>query len=218
MEIRAAQRTFEGAYIRTSLSQFSFALVVLKIFTSEFYSIGTVFSLSMPSLPASKRKLTKDSRRIVCSIWRWGVSRQCVQTDAIQPAVLQCGGRGRVEQETLSNEWECGGDFDGAQCSCLRNPAGAHIAFESDVAAKTKHQTSNSKTTTCTQHWTTLAYSLLVSASECQTHNICYNERSSHRRCFRQAEPDKVALCLHAETTFSRHCSHAHDWEQVYLL
>lgn len=40
MEIRAAQRTFEGAYIRTSLSQFSFALIVLKIFTSEFYSIG----------------------------------------------------------------------------------------------------------------------------------------------------------------------------------
>ena len=40
VEIRAAQRTFEGAYIRTSLGQFSFALVVLKIFTAEFYSIG----------------------------------------------------------------------------------------------------------------------------------------------------------------------------------
>ncbi|KAH0828424.1 hypothetical protein AYO21_00439 [Fonsecaea monophora] len=44
VEIRAAQRTFEGAYIRTSLSQFSFALVVLKIFTSEFYSIGALFA------------------------------------------------------------------------------------------------------------------------------------------------------------------------------
>ena len=42
VEIRAAQRTFEGAYMRTSLSQFSFALIVLKIFTSEFYSIGKV--------------------------------------------------------------------------------------------------------------------------------------------------------------------------------
>jgi hypothetical protein len=42
VEIRAAQRTFEGAYIRTSLSQFSFALIVLKIFTSEFYSIGNL--------------------------------------------------------------------------------------------------------------------------------------------------------------------------------
>ena len=45
VEIRAAQRTFEGAYIRTSLSQFSFALVVLKIFTSEFYSIGALFAV-----------------------------------------------------------------------------------------------------------------------------------------------------------------------------
>ncbi|KAI9730550.1 MAG: hypothetical protein M1834_005791 [Cirrosporium novae-zelandiae] len=45
VEVRAAQRTFEGAYVRTSLSQFSFALVVLKIFTSEFYSIGALFAL-----------------------------------------------------------------------------------------------------------------------------------------------------------------------------
>ncbi|TAQ84847.1 hypothetical protein B7494_g6839 [Chlorociboria aeruginascens] len=44
VEIRAAQRTFEGAYIRTALGQFSFALVVLKIFTSEFYSIGALFA------------------------------------------------------------------------------------------------------------------------------------------------------------------------------
>ena len=43
--MRAAQRTFEGAYIRTALSQFSFALVVLKIFTSEFYSIGALFAI-----------------------------------------------------------------------------------------------------------------------------------------------------------------------------
>ena len=45
VEIRAAQRTFEGAYIRTALGQFSFALVVLKIFTSEFYSIGALFAV-----------------------------------------------------------------------------------------------------------------------------------------------------------------------------
>lgn len=45
VEIRAAQRTFEGAYVRTALSQFSFALVVLKIFTSEFYSIGALFAV-----------------------------------------------------------------------------------------------------------------------------------------------------------------------------
>ncbi|KAI9803943.1 MAG: hypothetical protein M1833_000224 [Piccolia ochrophora] len=44
VEVRAAQRTFEGAYVRTALSQFSFALVVLKIFTAEFYSIGALFA------------------------------------------------------------------------------------------------------------------------------------------------------------------------------
>ncbi|KAI9894819.1 MAG: hypothetical protein M1814_000038 [Vezdaea aestivalis] len=45
VEIRAAQRTFGGAYVRTALSQFSFALVVLKIFTAEFYSIGALFAV-----------------------------------------------------------------------------------------------------------------------------------------------------------------------------
>ena len=45
VEVRALQRTFEGAYMRTALSQFSFALVVLKIFTSEFYSIGALFAV-----------------------------------------------------------------------------------------------------------------------------------------------------------------------------
>lgn len=45
VEIRAVQRTFEGAYIRTALGQFSFALIVLKIFTAEFYSIGALFAV-----------------------------------------------------------------------------------------------------------------------------------------------------------------------------
>ena len=30
--------------MRTALSQFSFALIILKIFTSEFYAIGALFS------------------------------------------------------------------------------------------------------------------------------------------------------------------------------
>lgn len=45
LDLRASQRTFEGAYIRTALGQFSFALVVLKIFTAEFYSIGALFAV-----------------------------------------------------------------------------------------------------------------------------------------------------------------------------
>ncbi|KAH7031355.1 uncharacterized protein B0I36DRAFT_384151 [Microdochium trichocladiopsis] len=45
VEIRAAQRTFEGAYMRTALSLFSFSLIILKIFTSEFYAIGALFAV-----------------------------------------------------------------------------------------------------------------------------------------------------------------------------
>ncbi|KAG6047463.1 hypothetical protein E4U39_000470 [Claviceps sp. Clav50 group G5] len=45
VEVRAAQRTFEGAYMRTALGQFSFALVILKIFTEEFYAIGALFAV-----------------------------------------------------------------------------------------------------------------------------------------------------------------------------
>lgn len=44
VEIRAAQRTFEHAYIRTSLGQFSFALIVIRIFTSEFYALGALLA------------------------------------------------------------------------------------------------------------------------------------------------------------------------------
>lgn len=45
VEIRAAQRTFEGAYVRTALGQFSFALIILKVFTQEFYAIGALFAV-----------------------------------------------------------------------------------------------------------------------------------------------------------------------------
>jgi len=45
VELRAAQRTFEGAYMRTALGQFGFALLVLKLFTGEFYSIGALFAV-----------------------------------------------------------------------------------------------------------------------------------------------------------------------------
>ena len=43
VEVRAAQRTFEGAYVRTSLSQFSFALVVLKIFALDLVILSLTF-------------------------------------------------------------------------------------------------------------------------------------------------------------------------------
>lgn len=39
----AYQRTFEGAYWRTALASISMGLLVLKVFTIEFYHISLVF-------------------------------------------------------------------------------------------------------------------------------------------------------------------------------
>lgn len=38
--ISAAQRTFDGAYMRTALSQLTFSLAVIKIFEPKFFWIG----------------------------------------------------------------------------------------------------------------------------------------------------------------------------------
>ena len=83
------QRTFEGAYIRTSLGQFSFALVVLKIFTSEFYSIGMMGE----NITIVDPVLTLYHRSTVCCLWRRHTGRECLQTYARQPTILQRGWR-----------------------------------------------------------------------------------------------------------------------------
>ncbi|KAG5354697.1 hypothetical protein CJU89_6477 [Yarrowia sp. B02] len=44
LDIRAAQRTFQGAYYRTALGQLGFALVVLKLFNYEFLAVGSTFT------------------------------------------------------------------------------------------------------------------------------------------------------------------------------
>ncbi|KAG7808810.1 hypothetical protein KL921_003892 [Ogataea angusta] len=44
LDIRAHQRTYQGAYIRTCLGCLSFSLIVLKLFTAQFYHIGLVFN------------------------------------------------------------------------------------------------------------------------------------------------------------------------------
>ena len=38
--ISAAQRTFDGAYMRTALSQLTFSLAIIKIFEPKFFWIG----------------------------------------------------------------------------------------------------------------------------------------------------------------------------------
>ncbi|RMZ01753.1 hypothetical protein D0864_03381, partial [Hortaea werneckii] len=77
VEIRAAQRTFEGAYIRTSLGQFSFSLVVLKIFTAEFYSIGALFAVyGAGVLAVSAFRRMQGNRQFFSEIGEDGLSRK----------------------------------------------------------------------------------------------------------------------------------------------
>lgn len=81
VEIRAAQRTFEGAYIRTSLGQFSFALVVLKIFTSEFYSIGALFAVyGAGVLGVSLFRRSQGNRQFFSEIGEDGLHRKRFRT------------------------------------------------------------------------------------------------------------------------------------------
>lgn len=63
VEIRANQRTFEGAYVRTALGQFSFALVILKIFTPEFCGIGALFAAYGAAILATSLLRRQHSNR-----------------------------------------------------------------------------------------------------------------------------------------------------------
>ncbi|RGB28262.1 hypothetical protein C1646_673337 [Rhizophagus diaphanus] len=63
VEIRARQRTFEGAYWRTCLSSFGFALIILRIFEKDFYGIGLVFIAfggAMLTISALRRRNNLD--------------------------------------------------------------------------------------------------------------------------------------------------------------
>ncbi|CAG8484744.1 9858_t:CDS:1 [Paraglomus occultum] len=59
----ARQRTFEGAYWRTCLSAFGFALIILRIFEPAFYNIGLVFvgfGALMLAIAALRRRKNGD--------------------------------------------------------------------------------------------------------------------------------------------------------------
>lgn len=44
LDVRAHQRTYEGAYTRTAILCLSFSIVVVKLFSSEFLPIATVYT------------------------------------------------------------------------------------------------------------------------------------------------------------------------------
>lgn len=89
VEIRAAQRTFEGAYIRTALGQFSFALVVLKIFTAEFYSIGALFATyGAGILLVSMYRRYEGNRQFFSEVGDDGLGRKKFRTSGNAVVVL----------------------------------------------------------------------------------------------------------------------------------
>ncbi|KAI9006662.1 hypothetical protein CLU79DRAFT_779621 [Phycomyces nitens] len=62
-DLRARQRTFEGAYWRTALAAFSTGLLILKVFSREFYKIGItffVFGLAMLAIALWRRRTAGD--------------------------------------------------------------------------------------------------------------------------------------------------------------
>ncbi|KAH7417055.1 hypothetical protein BKA64DRAFT_286689 [Cadophora sp. MPI-SDFR-AT-0126] len=89
VEIRAAQRTFEGAYIRTALGQFSFALVVLKIFTAEFYSIGALFATyGVGVMMVSLYRRYEGNRQFFSEVGEDGLGRKKFRTSGNAVVVL----------------------------------------------------------------------------------------------------------------------------------
>jgi hypothetical protein len=89
VEVRAAQRTFEGAYVRTALSQFSFALIVLKIFTAEFYSIGALFAVyGTGVLLISLYRRQQGNRQFFSEIGEDGLHRKKFRTSGNAVVIL----------------------------------------------------------------------------------------------------------------------------------
>lgn len=44
LDVRAHQRTYEGAYTRTAIGCLSFSIVIIKLFSKEFLPIGTIYT------------------------------------------------------------------------------------------------------------------------------------------------------------------------------
>lgn len=45
LDIRAYQRTYEGAYTRSAIGCLSFAILIIKLFSREFLPIGMVYTI-----------------------------------------------------------------------------------------------------------------------------------------------------------------------------
>ncbi|KAK0558902.1 hypothetical protein OC844_004790 [Tilletia horrida] len=64
LDLRAAQRTFDGSYARTALGQLSYSVVILRLFQSEFYLVGIAYvalAVVLLILSIMRYKLTMES-------------------------------------------------------------------------------------------------------------------------------------------------------------
>ncbi|GJJ67830.1 hypothetical protein EMPS_00176 [Entomortierella parvispora] len=63
VEIRARERTFDGAYWRTAMKSFSMGMLILRLFTRSFYKVGllfVVFGMAMLGIAFLRRKAAGD--------------------------------------------------------------------------------------------------------------------------------------------------------------
>lgn len=45
LDVRAHQRTYEGAYTRTAVGSLAFSIMIIKLFSKEFLPIGTIYTI-----------------------------------------------------------------------------------------------------------------------------------------------------------------------------
>lgn len=45
LDVRAHQRTYEGAYTRTAIGALSFSILIIKLFLKEFLPVGAVYTI-----------------------------------------------------------------------------------------------------------------------------------------------------------------------------
>ncbi|KAG0299542.1 hypothetical protein BGZ98_009956 [Dissophora globulifera] len=63
VEIRARERTFDGAYWRTALKAFSMGMIIIRLFTKAFYKIGIIFvafGMAILGISVLRRKAAGD--------------------------------------------------------------------------------------------------------------------------------------------------------------
>ncbi|KAI5121125.1 hypothetical protein M0805_002797 [Coniferiporia weirii] len=80
VEIRARQRTFDGAYARTALGNLGYSLTVLKLFDKRFYRIGLLYAVLAVALFIVSILRSRHSRHDFADCYRDG------QTEAIKTA------------------------------------------------------------------------------------------------------------------------------------